>query len=75
MLTNGSVLHDRYRIVHQIGCGGMGAVYEALDSRLENTVAVKQCKSPGVDAGRAFEHEAKLLSTMTAERADGLGSR
>ena len=64
MLTNGSVLHDRYRIVHQIGCGGMGAVYEALDSRLENTVAVKQCKSPGVDAGRAFEHEAKLLATL-----------
>jgi serine/threonine protein kinase len=64
MLTNGSVLHDRYRIVHQIGCGGMGAVYEALDSRLENTVAVKQCRSPGVDAGRAFEHEAKLLATL-----------
>ncbi len=64
MLINGIVLHDRYRIVRQIGCGGMGAVYEAIDSRLQNTVAVKECRLPGVDADRAFEHEAKLLAAL-----------
>ncbi len=64
MLINGTVLHDRYRIVRQIGCGGMGAVYEAIDSRLQNTVAVKECRLPGADADRAFEHEAKLLAAL-----------
>ncbi len=64
MLTNGTVLHGRYRIVRQIGCGGMGAVDEAIDWRLENTVAVKQCQLPGVEADRAFEREAKLLAAL-----------
>jgi len=64
MLTNGTVLHGRYRIVRQIGCGGMGAVYEAIDSRLQNTVAVKQSRRPGLDADRAFEREAKLLAAL-----------
>ena len=64
MLINGTVLHGRYRIIRQIGCGGMGAVYEALDSRLQNTVAVKECRLPGVDADRAFEREAKLLAAL-----------
>ena len=64
MLINGTVLHGRYRIGRQIGCGGMGAVYEALDSRLQNTVAVKQCRLPGLDANRAFEREAKLLASL-----------
>ena len=64
MLTNGTVLHDRYRIAREIGHGGMGAVYEAIDSRLQNTVAVKECRLPGVDADRAFEREAKLLAAL-----------
>ncbi len=64
MLTNGTVLHGRYRIVREIGHGGMGAVYEAIDSRLQNTVAVKECRLPGVDADRAFEREAKLLAAL-----------
>ena len=64
MLINGTVLHGRYRIVRQIGRGGMGAVYEAIDSRLQNTVAVKECRLPGVDADRAFEREAKLLAAL-----------
>ena len=64
MLTNGTVLHGRYRIVREIGHGGMGAVYEAIDSRLQNTVAVKLCRLPGLDANRAFEREAKLLASL-----------
>ena len=64
MLTNGTVLHGRYRIVREIGHGGMGAVYEAIDSRLQNTIAVKECRLPGIDADRAFEREAKLLAAL-----------
>ena len=64
MLNNGTVLHGRYRIVRLIGSGGMGAVYEAIDWRLDVTVAVKQCRLPGADADSAFEREAKLLAVL-----------
>ena len=64
MLPNGRVLHGRYRIVRLIGAGGMGAVYEAIDWRLETTVAVKQCRLAGADADSAFEREAKLLAVL-----------
>jgi serine/threonine protein kinase/tetratricopeptide (TPR) repeat protein len=64
MLTNGTLLHGRYRIVRLIGSGGMGAVYEAIDCHLDLTVAVKQCRLPGADASSSFEREAKLLAAL-----------
>ena len=61
-LEPGAVLHSRYRIMREIGKGGMGAVYEAIDSRLRNTVAVKQMIAGRDD--RAFEHEAQFLAAL-----------
>ena len=64
MLQAGTQLHDRYRVLRRIGRGGMGAVYEAVDTRLRNTVAVKQLEIAGAAADRAFEREAQLLAGL-----------
>jgi len=37
----GETLDGRYRVVSQLGAGGMGAVYVALDDRLDRKVVVK----------------------------------
>ena len=63
-LAFGTVLQDRYRIVRQLGRGGMGAVYEALDQRLGITVALKETLSAEPSMRRQFEHEARLLAGM-----------
>src|SRR6267154_5319569 len=62
MLTQGSVINDRYQIIRQVGQGGMGAVYEAFDQRLRSPVALKQMIVGQEQYGRAFEREAQLLA-------------
>ena len=37
----GQLIEGRYRIVRKIADGGMATVYQALDERLERTVAIK----------------------------------
>ena len=40
MLAPNTVLQGRYLVKHQLGQGGMGAVYEALDQHFGRTVAL-----------------------------------
>jgi serine/threonine protein kinase len=64
VLEAGAVLSDRYRIVRQLGKGGMGAVYEAVDQRLDATVALKETFSVDDRLRRQFEQEARLLAQL-----------
>ena len=63
-LATGSVLQDRYRILRPLGKGGMGAVYEAIDLRLEATVALKETFSRDPRLRKQFEQEARLLAQL-----------
>src|SRR3982074_420542 len=61
MLATDAILEDRYRIIRQLGKGGMGAVYEAVDQRLDAVVALKETFSVDDRLRRQFEQEARLL--------------
>jgi Tol biopolymer transport system component len=66
MLAAGTRLGP-YEIVAPLGAGGMGEVYEARDSRLDRTVAIKILPSSlsGVPELRArFEREARVISQL-----------
>jgi serine/threonine protein kinase/tetratricopeptide (TPR) repeat protein len=43
-LTTGSTFAGRYQIIEELGQGGMGRVYKALDSKLNEKIALKLIK-------------------------------
>ena len=61
----------RYKIIEQIGEGGMAIVYKAYDSRLDTDVAVKVIRVENIPpyilkkALIRFEREAKALAKLT----------
>jgi serine/threonine protein kinase/tetratricopeptide (TPR) repeat protein len=43
-LTTGSIFADRYKIVTELGKGGMGKVYRAIDQKIDEEIAIKLIK-------------------------------
>jgi eukaryotic-like serine/threonine-protein kinase len=64
MLAPETILQGRYRIVRELGQGGMGAVYEAVDRRLDKTVALKETLFTEERLRKQFEREARLLAGL-----------
>ncbi len=56
-----------YRIVRQIGMGGMATVYLAVQESLKRPVAIKVLaveRAPSDDMARRFEHEARTIARL-----------
>lgn len=65
-LAVGAMLY-RYRITRKIRAGGMGVVYEAEDTELKRTVAVKLLPAPEESADDAlaqFQREARMAASL-----------
>jgi serine/threonine protein kinase/Tfp pilus assembly protein PilF len=67
-LTTGSTFADRYQIIEELGKGGMGKVYRAVDKKLNEEMALKLIKpeiaSDKKTIGR-FSNELKLARKIS----------
>ncbi|MDT7724782.1 MAG: eukaryotic-like serine/threonine-protein kinase [Actinomycetota bacterium] len=65
MLSSGQLLAERYKLTSRIAVGGMGEVWQASDTRLDRTVAVKVLKAELSDDPE-FLHRFRTEARMTA---------
>src|SRR5260370_39820012 len=62
-LEPGTLLADRFRVIREVGAGGMGGVYETVDEKLGRRVGIKCAKigynsrlPPEARAAREISH-------------------
>ena len=65
------LLHERYRVVQEIGEGGFGSVYKAVDTHIaDRMVAIKEMRQSGLNTQQvtedteAFKQEAFMLARL-----------
>ena len=71
-LPSQSMLHQRYILIEQAGRGGMGAVYQAIDTRMaQRQVAIKVMSQSALSqdevagAMARFQQEAAILGSLS----------
>ncbi|RQD69164.1 MAG: serine/threonine protein kinase, partial [Halanaerobium sp. MSAO_Bac5] len=64
----GKILNNRYKIIEEIGRGGMAIVYSARDTLLQRTVALKMLRpeySSDSDFKEKFHQEARAVAKLS----------
>ena len=67
MIEPGQIIDGKYRIVRELGAGGMGAVYEGENVRIGRRVAIKVLHAEAAhapDLRRRFEREARVAAKI-----------
>jgi len=62
-LTTGSIFADRYQIIEELGKGGMGRVYKALDKETSERIALKLIRPEIATDKKTIERFRKELTT------------
>ncbi|HEU4763837.1 MAG TPA: protein kinase [Gemmatimonadales bacterium] len=67
LLAPGATFAGRYQVKEILGAGGMGVVYRAMDTQLQEPVAIKTLKPDAMDAASVerFKQEIRLARRIT----------
>ena len=67
LLETGAIIDGKYKILHQIGQGGMSVVYLAINEKANKTWAVKEVRSK-TELGAEIVRERLMAETELLKR-------